>query len=200
VNDSPKRKSKKDILFNAAMSIIGERGYSAASVDEIAARAGVAKGVVYYYFDSKAALGEQLIKTGLDALALRLERAVTRDMTAGEAITALAHEQMRQIEKRRDFAKFLLSEMWREDRQWRLTLDTCIARIVAIFEREIARGIDTGEFTPLDSSVSKSFIAQTIWATFLSGALNWIVVHPQDDPAIIADQLASYTLRSLRTR
>lgn len=195
--DSKKQKSKKDLLFNAAMSIIGERGYGGTSVDEIAARAGVAKGVVYYYFDSKAALAEQLIKTGLDALAVRLDRAIEPEMSASEAITALAHEQMRQIEKRRDFAKFLLSEMWREDRAWQMTLDTCVANIVAIFEREIKRGISDGQFASLDDE-SIAFIAQTIWATYLSGALNWTVIHPEDDPSAIADRLAQYALAGLR--
>jgi AcrR family transcriptional regulator len=197
MSDSPKRKSKKDILFKAAMSIIGEQGYGGASVDAIAARAGVAKGVVYYYFDSKAALAEGLIKTGLDALAVRLDRVIIEDMTASEAITALAHEQMRQIEKRRDFAKFLVSEMWREDRQWRMTLDACIANIVSIFVREINRGIASGEFAEHDKE-QIAFIAQTIWATFLAGALNWIVVHPEADPSVIADQLANYALAGLR--
>jgi len=197
MTESQKRKSKKDVLFNAAMSIIGERGYGGTSVDEIAARAGVAKGVVYYYFDSKAALAEQLIKTGLDALAVRLDRAINVEMTAHEAITALAHEQMRQIEKRRDFAKFLLSEMWREDREWRKTLDECVTNIVSIFEREIKRGVDTNEFVALDDE-SIAFISQTIWATFLSGAINWTVIHPEDDPREIADRLARYALAGLR--
>ena len=196
--DTAKRKSKKDLLFNAAMSIIGERGYGGTSVDEIAARAGVAKGVVYYYFDSKAALAEQLIKTGLDGLAVRLDRVITDEMSASEAIVALAHEQMRQVEKRRDFVKFLLSEMWREDREWQQTLDSCIEKIVDIFAREIKRGIAEGEFAPLDDD-NVSFIAQTIWATFLSGALNWTVIHPEDDPARIADRLAQYALAGLRS-
>lgn len=196
--DTAKRKSKKDLLFNAAMSIIGERGYGGTSVDEIAARAGVAKGVVYYYFDSKAALAEQLIKTGLDGLAVRLDRVITDEMSASEAIVALAHEQMRQVEKRRDFVKFLLSEMWREDREWQQTLDSCIEKIVDIFAREIKRGIVDGEFEPLDDE-EMAFIAQTIWATFLSGALNWTVIHPEDDPARIADRLAQYALAGLRS-
>lgn len=193
-----KKKSKKDLLFNAAMSIIGERGYGGASVDEIASKAGVAKGVVYYYFDSKAALAEQLIKTGLDALADRLARAITVDMTPTQAITALAREQMRQINKRRDFAKFLLSEMWREDRKWRVTLDKCIGNIVTIFAGQIQRGIDTGEFRELGKDESLDFISQTIWATFLAGALNWTVVHPDEDPNMLANQLASYALAVLQ--
>lgn len=197
MSEKKKKNSKKEMLFSAAMKIIGERGYGGASVDEIAARAGVAKGVVYYYFDSKAALAEQLIATGLEALAVRLDRVITADMTPSQAIHALAKEQMRQIEKRRDFAKFLLSEMWREDREWQATLDRCIAEIVDIFDREIKRGITSGEFKPLPNNQDTRFIAQTIWATFLAGALNWTVVHPELDPNELADQLADYALAGL---
>lgn len=182
------------MLFSAAMRIIGERGYNGASVDEIAARAGVAKGVVYYYFDSKAALAEQLIAAGLEALAVRLDNAITDEMTPTDAIRALAREQMRQVNKRKDFAKFLLSEMWHEDREWRETLDRCIQEIVDIFVREIKRGVGTGEFKD-DPNVD--FIAQTIFATFLAGALNWTVVHPELDANDIADQLATYALAGL---
>lgn len=190
----PKKKSKKELLFSAAMSIIGERGYSGASVDEIASKAGVAKGVVYYYFDSKAALGEQLIKSGLEFLAEKLKRVITPEMSPEEAITALAHEQMRQIEKRRDFAKFLLSEMWREDREWRETLNSCIENIVNIFVAEIQRGQELGIFK---ENINVHFTAQTIWATFLAGALNWTVVHPEMDYHELADELAAYALAGL---
>lgn len=192
--DKPKKKSKKELLFSAAMSIIGERGYSGASVDEIASKAGVAKGVVYYYFDSKAALAEQLIKSGLEFLAVRLERVIEPEMTPEQAITALAHEQMRQIEKRRDFAKFLLSEMWREDREWRETLNSCIENIVNIFVREIKRGQKSGVFK---ENINVHFTAQTIWATFLAGALNWTVVNPEMDYHELADELAIYALAGL---
>lgn len=192
--DKPKKKSKKELLFSAAMSIIGERGYSGASVDEIASKAGVAKGVVYYYFDSKAALAEQLIKSGLEFLAVRLERVIEPEMTPEQAITALAHEQMCQIEKRRDFAKFLLSEMWREDREWRETLNSCIENIVNIFVREIKRGQKSGVFK---ENINVHFTAQTIWATFLAGALNWTVVNPEMDYHELADELAIYALAGL---
>ena len=115
-------------------------------------------------------------------------------MTPEEAITALAHEQMRQIEKRRDFAKFLLSEMWREDREWRETLNASIEIITTLFVREIERGQADGHFR---QDLNVHFTAQTIWATFLAGALNWTVVHPELDYHKLADDLASFALAGL---
>lgn len=197
MSDSQKKKSKKELLFTAALSIIGERGYGGTSVDEIAARAGVAKGVVYYYFDSKAALAEQLIRTGLEFLAERLKRAADNAEDPEKAIIALAREEMRQLDKRRDFAKFLLSEMWREDREWREVLDHSISNIVKIFALEIEKGQELGIFRP---DIKVDFTAQTIFATFLAGALNYTVIHPDTDPVELADSLAAFALAGLYTK
>ena len=191
----PKRHSTKELLFEAAMSLIGERGYSEASVDAIAAKAGVAKGIVYYYFDSKAALAEQLIVSGLGFLAERLERAVADDsLSPRQALEALAAEEIRQVEKRHDFAKFLLSEMWREDRAWRETLTICIKRITDIFAVQIQRGIDTGDFKPQEDV---GFLAQLIFVTYLAAALNRTVLHPDISQQELAQRLTSYSLSGL---
>lgn len=197
VTDSQRRKSKKELLFAAALGLIGERGYGGTSVDEIAARAGVAKGVVYYYFDSKAALAEQLIRTGLEFLAERLQRAADGADGPEKAIIALAREEMRQLDKRRDFAKFLLSEMWREDREWQEVLDQSVSNIVRIFVIEIEKGQKLGVFRP---DIEVGFTAQTIFTTFLAGALNYTVIHPDKDPVNLADALADFALAGLYTR
>lgn len=194
MTDSPKKKSKKEQLFAAALSLIGERGYGGTSVDEIASRAGVAKGVVYYYFDSKAALAEQLIRTGLEFLAERLRRAAEGENDPEKAIIALAREEMRQLDKRRDFAKFLLSEMWREDREWREVLDQSVRNIVIIFSEQIEKGQRSGIFR---TDLKVDFTAQTIFATFLAGALNYTVIHPDTDPVNLADSLADFALAGL---
>ena len=190
-----KKRSTKEHLFEAAMSLIGERGYGGASVDAIAQKAGVAKGVVYYYFDSKAALAEQLIASGLGMLAERLERAVSEDMSPEKALLALAREQIKQIDKRRDFAKFLLSEMWHEDREWQETLNACIGRITGIFAAQIKRGIDEGVFNPQEDV---DFLAQLIFATFLSAALNRTVLQPDLPQDELAERLNNYVLAGLR--
>lgn len=194
--EKKKKNSKKEKLFSAAMRLIGERGYGGTSVEDIAAIAQVSKGVVYYYFNSKADLAEQIIATGLESLAVRLDRAVDDDMDVEEAFIALAREQMKQVRKNREFAKFLLSEMWREDREWRETLDRCIGDIVEIFRAQIVRGQESGVF---DEDIDAAFIAQTVFATFLAGALNWTVVHPELDPDDLADKMARYALAGLKS-
>ncbi|HMR80716.1 MAG TPA: TetR/AcrR family transcriptional regulator, partial [Polyangiaceae bacterium] len=47
----------KDKLLNAALALIREKGFSAMTVEELCARAGVTKGAFFHYFKSKEALG-----------------------------------------------------------------------------------------------------------------------------------------------
>lgn len=46
----------RERLLDAAMEVIGERGYAAAGVDEICRRAGVVKSALYWHFGSKETL------------------------------------------------------------------------------------------------------------------------------------------------
>jgi TetR/AcrR family transcriptional regulator, transcriptional repressor for nem operon len=50
------RPGAREKLLDAAFALIRERGYSATSVDELCAQAGVTKGAFFHHFQSKAAL------------------------------------------------------------------------------------------------------------------------------------------------
>lgn len=52
-----KEPNAKTKLLDAALTVIRTKGYSAASVDELCAAAGVTKGAFFHYFDSKDELG-----------------------------------------------------------------------------------------------------------------------------------------------
>ena len=62
-------------LYEAAVTLIAEQGFSATTVDEIAERAGVAKGTVYYNFASKSVLFEELLRHGVGLLTASLREA-----------------------------------------------------------------------------------------------------------------------------
>jgi TetR/AcrR family transcriptional regulator, transcriptional repressor for nem operon len=54
---SPRRVTAKDKLLEAALTVIRQKGYSATTVDDLCAAAGVTKGAFFHHFDSKEALG-----------------------------------------------------------------------------------------------------------------------------------------------
>ncbi|WP_054754472.1 TetR/AcrR family transcriptional regulator [Piscibacillus salipiscarius] len=55
-------------IINAALKEFAEKGYKLASTNQIVKRAGVGKGMLYYYFKNKQELFEFLIRNSLDAI------------------------------------------------------------------------------------------------------------------------------------
>lgn len=53
---------RRQAILDAALTVFAERGYEAARLDDMAARAGVAKGTLYLYFKDKEALFEALVR------------------------------------------------------------------------------------------------------------------------------------------
>jgi AcrR family transcriptional regulator len=66
---TPLRKRRKEArpseLTAAALLLFVEKGFSATRLEDIAARAGVSKGTLYLYFDSKEALFKAVIQEGI---------------------------------------------------------------------------------------------------------------------------------------
>ena len=60
------KKSSRERLLEAAVKVFADRGYQAASVDEIAAAAGLSKGAVYWNFSSKDELFHALLEERID--------------------------------------------------------------------------------------------------------------------------------------
>jgi AcrR family transcriptional regulator len=57
---SPAPRDTRERILRSALEVFEERGYRAASIDEIAARAGVTKGAIYYWFTDKDDLARDL--------------------------------------------------------------------------------------------------------------------------------------------
>jgi AcrR family transcriptional regulator len=62
-------------ILEAALALFRERGFASATMRDIAARAGVASGLAYYYFDSKDAIVLAFYQRAMDELPARLEAA-----------------------------------------------------------------------------------------------------------------------------
>src|SRR5256886_11276917 len=62
----PRWKRRKDArpgeIVAAALEVFGERGFAATKLTDVARRAGVTKGTVYLYFDSKEALFKAVVR------------------------------------------------------------------------------------------------------------------------------------------
>src|ERR1700733_9444215 len=82
-------------IIEAARKVFAEKGYIAATVDEIAALAVLAKGTIYVYFSSKEQIYNAVLENDLDALrTLTLERIAAAE-TAREKIAAYVNARFK---------------------------------------------------------------------------------------------------------
>ncbi len=80
---------KRLALLKAAFREVAEKGFSEVTLDDIAQRAGVSKGVTLYYFDSKEDLFRELFSWLIDSIHGRMREAVAAEEDPVRKIRAL---------------------------------------------------------------------------------------------------------------
>ena len=170
--------ARRRALLEAALDEFFDRGFSAARMDDIARRAGVSKGAIYLYFDSKHALFNALIETVALPNVERVEVFVAQAPTARAALHSLmtfAPQVLRQTPAPR-LVKVLIAdagafpELVRRYR--RDVIDRAFAAITGVLER----GRATGELVAIEDP---HLTARLVVAPLILSAI-WTVVFETD--------------------
>ncbi|NJC72258.1 TetR family transcriptional regulator [Planosporangium thailandense] len=172
-----RRANTRQRLYESAVELIAEQGFTATTVDDIAERAGVAKGTVYYNFPSKTALFEELLRHGVGLLTADF-RAAVAGRAPREAVAALVRAQLEYIQRYRSFAQLLLSEMWRTNREWQQTLRLLRAEAIDVIAAALQAGVDSGDFA---ADLDVRLAASALFGVGLVVALDWLMFQPDRD-------------------
>jgi AcrR family transcriptional regulator len=189
---SSRRSATRQKLYEAAVTLIAEQGYSATTVEEIAERAGVAKGTVYYNFNSKSDLFEELLRHGVGLLttALREAGAGLRGLAA---LDAMARAGLEFIRTYPSFAQLFVAETWRTNRSWHDTLRLMREETVSVVAAVLAEAVAAEEL-PADLDVQLT--ASAVFGMVLVVALDWLAFQPERS----LDDVHSSLSRLLRAR
>jgi AcrR family transcriptional regulator len=143
------RAERMEELVDAALSVFAQRGFAAARIDDIAKRAGVAKGTLYLYFRSKEDMFEAVIREKMVPVAEAVER-FSQDSQAS-ATTMLkrqlefAYDALTRSE-RRHIVRLILSEGHAFPEITKFYYEQLISRGMRAMERVIELGVERGEF------------------------------------------------------
>jgi TetR/AcrR family fatty acid metabolism transcriptional regulator len=85
------RQERKALILQAAEEVLMEKGYHETSIDEIAARVGIAKGTVYLHFASKEDLVIALFAQDLEKFQQLVGSTVASELTARAKMEAILH-------------------------------------------------------------------------------------------------------------
>ena len=83
------RQEREALILKAAEDVLMEKGYHETSIDEIAARVGIAKGTVYLHFPSKEELVLAIFERDMQQLLQSIDSTMDSTLTAREKIEAI---------------------------------------------------------------------------------------------------------------
>jgi AcrR family transcriptional regulator len=177
---STRRRATRARLYEAAVTLIAEQGFSATTVDEIAERAGVAKGTVYYNFKSKTELFEELLRYGVGLLTASLQSAADEAAEHGrtkvEALDAMIKAGLVFIDRYPAFTQLYVAELWRTNRAWQSTLLVVRQQAVAVVETVLREAVENGE---LSEEIDIPLTAAALVGMVLVAALDWQAFQPE---------------------
>jgi AcrR family transcriptional regulator len=189
-----KAQRTRALLLAAAVDIIGHKGYSATTVDEVAEKAGVSKGVLYYHFASKAEMATAILEDGLTVFSNSLEYIGQKAQNGVAGLSSMAEAFATMVDSNRQFTKFLLSEIWREDREWRQTVKQCEDKMCATISDQVLRGQMEGT---LRQDIDASFVATAFLGMCLSLSLDWVTYHPTQSKEDFVKSLTNFASRGI---
>jgi AcrR family transcriptional regulator len=147
-----RKEARAPEILEAALASFAEKGYAGTRMDDIAARAGITKGTIYLYFDSKEAVFKALARGSAGAqIAAMTEQVKASDAPSAEllrfVILTLGH--FMRTTDRIILPRVLLSEMGNFPELAEFWRHEIIDKGLGLFQAIVKRGIARGEFRKL---------------------------------------------------
>jgi len=145
-NRAERAAERRGAIIEAAMDEFIARGFAATRLDDIAKRAGVAKGTIYLHFKDKESMFEELIRTALVPLTGRLAAPPLTGGSVRDAIEGFARMFVQEVAttRRGDIVRLVVAEGPRfpaiADFYYREVVSRGLAGMRALIELAIARG------------------------------------------------------------
>lgn len=135
-------------IIAAALDIFSERGFAAARLEDVARKAGLSKGALYLYFETKEDLFRAVVVEAVAANLTHLEQAVRADLpfeqSARAGLTLLAN-RLASDRRISGVVKLVIAESRAMPELARIWHDTVIAPALDMIVALIGRGQERGE-------------------------------------------------------
>ena len=150
-------------ILDAALELFAQRGFTATSVQDIVERAGLTKGAFYHHFDSKQAVLLEIYSILPNAYIQNARAIADSDLTARAALVKIIEAVSGIVADYRPLTTVWVGElrMMRDETVLdpaRLTeMDALSAESIEIVVEILRRGVETGEFHPVDDEHAVAF-------------------------------------------
>ncbi|GMO96518.1 MULTISPECIES: TetR/AcrR family transcriptional regulator [Bradyrhizobium] len=145
-NRAARAQERRAAIVDAAMEEFIARGFAATRLDDIAKRAGVAKGTIYLHFKDKESMFEELVRVVIVPVVARLTALPPPTGSVRDLIEAFAGNFLKEVigTRRGDLVRLIVAEGPRfpsvADFYYREVVSRGIAAMRTLIELGIARG------------------------------------------------------------
>jgi AcrR family transcriptional regulator len=161
---------RREAIIAAAMDEFIGRGFAATRLDDVAKRAGVAKGTIYLHFKDKEALFEELIRTAIVPLVDRIHPPPSFGGSVRDMIEMFARSFIQEVAttRRADIIRLIVAEGPRfpaiADFYYREVVSKGLAGLRTLIELGISRGeVRHPELARFPQIVVAPAIVAVIW-------------------------------------
>lgn len=137
-------------ILDAAAVVFSNTGYHRARIEDIAARAGIGKGTVYEYFESKRQLYEETIFHVLGKYYLLAQQYINEVDDPVGKLKNLIDLQVLLLRKNANIATLFIKNSGDIHREMLERLMAFRKKVLGLVEGIIKEGIETGVFRPVD--------------------------------------------------
>lgn len=182
----------KKAIFEAAIHVFATSGYNGSTVDEIATKANVAKGTLYYNFKSKEEIFNFVVANGVEIWNDKLEEIEKSKYEPIDKIKYLCRMQFKLLYDNKAFFKLVISQLWgKETRQDELR--NKITEYIEGIERILNEAIIKKQIRECDTSL----LAHSLFGSLLSASLYELSINEEVDINKIIEELTENTLKGI---
>jgi AcrR family transcriptional regulator len=138
--------STKELILSAALEVFATKGYHDTTVDDIAKKAGIAKGSIYRYFPSKEALFNEVLESRIENLDSSIQQILCEEGDIVQVIGKCVENYLAFFENNRGIYQLLFREKSSSERQQ--YLKRAFKRLLPI-RRKIFDAARKGIFKPI---------------------------------------------------
>ncbi|MDA2812885.1 TetR/AcrR family transcriptional regulator [Nocardiopsis sp. RSe5-2] len=189
------RERRRAEILETAAEVFARQGYAATSIRQVADAAGMLAGSLYYHFDSKESMADEILSGFLDDLWTSYDAILAEGGDARATLERLVEASFASIHRHRPAVVLYQNESRHLALNPRFAyLDESQTRFRSMWMDLLTRGADEGAFrADLDASLVYRFIRDTVWV-----AANWYDPHGRLPASDIAKQYLAMVLEGIQ--
>jgi AcrR family transcriptional regulator len=164
-----RKAERREAILSAALDEFSARGYAATRLDDVARRAGIAKGTIYLYFRDKDALFQELVRAMLTPVVGSIEALRDADVPVRVLADRLVDLFVKEIfgTRRREVIRLMISDGRRFPKlaefYYREVLSRVIPAMRALLSRAAARGESPDALAKFPQLLAAPGLVAVVW-------------------------------------